>query len=54
MADAELGRFDAELTVLFHRRHLRTHMALGPPGSSMTRHFECQRFDGRPTRVLQL
>jgi aminoglycoside phosphotransferase (APT) family kinase protein len=54
MADAEAGRFDAELTILFHRRNLRTHMALGPPGSSMTRHYECQRFDGRPTAVLQL
>jgi aminoglycoside phosphotransferase (APT) family kinase protein len=54
VADADIGRFDEELTVLFHRRNLRTHMALGPPGSSMTRHYQCQRFDGGPTRVLQL
>ncbi|MGD9794421.1 MAG: phosphotransferase [Acidimicrobiia bacterium] len=54
MADAAVGRYDAELTVLFHKRNLRTHMALGPAGSSMTRHYECQRFDGGPTRVLQL
>jgi hypothetical protein len=54
MADAAIGRYDAELTVLFHKRNLRTHMALGPAGSSMTRHYECQRFDGGPTRVLQL
>ena len=54
MADADTGRHDAALTVLFHRRHLRTHMALGPAGSSMTRHYQCQRFDGAPTRVVQL
>jgi aminoglycoside phosphotransferase (APT) family kinase protein len=54
MADADVGTYDAELTVLFHRRNLRAHMALGPPGSSMTRHYECQRFDGRPSTVVQL
>jgi aminoglycoside phosphotransferase (APT) family kinase protein len=54
MADAEIGKHDAALTVLFHKRNLRTHMALGPPGSSMTRHYECQRFDGGPRRVVQL
>ncbi|MET0909007.1 MAG: phosphotransferase [Ilumatobacteraceae bacterium] len=54
MADAPVGRHDAELTVLFHRRHLRTHMALGPAGSSMTRHYQCQRFDGGPNHVVQL
>lgn len=54
MADADIGCHDDELTILFHRRHLRTHMALGPAGSSMTRHFECQRFDGAPSRVVQL
>lgn len=54
MADADTGRHDAALTVLFHRRHLRTHMALGPAGSSMTRHHQCQRFDGAPTHVVQL
>ena len=54
VADADTGLFDAELTILFHRRNLRTHMALGPAGSSMTRHYECQRFDGAPSRVWQL
>jgi hypothetical protein len=54
MADAEIGRHDAELTVLFHKRNLRAHMALGPRGSSMTRHYECQRFDGGTNRVVQL
>jgi hypothetical protein len=54
MADAEVGRYDEELTVLFHKRNMRSHMALGPAGSSMTRHFQCQRFDGAPTGVVQL
>jgi aminoglycoside phosphotransferase (APT) family kinase protein len=53
-ADAEVGRHDDALTMLFHKRHLRTHMSLGPAGSSMTRHYQCQRFDGAPTRVVQL
>ncbi|MET0144855.1 MAG: phosphotransferase [Ilumatobacteraceae bacterium] len=53
MADAAFGRHDEELTVLFHRRHQRTHMALGPAGSSMTRHHQCQRFDGAPNGVVQ-
>jgi aminoglycoside phosphotransferase (APT) family kinase protein len=52
--DAKVGRHDEQLTILFHRRNLRTHMALGPPGSTMTRHYECQRFDGAPNRVVQL
>jgi aminoglycoside phosphotransferase (APT) family kinase protein len=43
MIDADTGRFDEALTLLFHRRHLRTHMALGPAGSSMARHYQCQR-----------
>jgi hypothetical protein len=54
MADADIGRYDAELTVLFHKRNLRTHMALGPAGSSMTRHYQCQRFDGASTTIVQL
>ena len=54
VAGLAMRHHDAELTVLFHRRHLRTHMALGPAGSSMTRHYQCQRFDGAPTRVVQL
>jgi aminoglycoside phosphotransferase (APT) family kinase protein len=52
--DAMDGKHDEELTVLFHKRHLRTHMALGPAGSSMTRHYQCQRFDGAPSHVVQL
>lgn len=54
MADSEAGRHDEALTILFHKRNLRGHMALGPAGSSMTRHYECQRFDGRSNRVVQL
>ena len=54
MADASTGRYDEALTVLFHRRHLRTHTALGPAGSSMTRHYQCQRFDGAPSGIVQL
>jgi aminoglycoside phosphotransferase (APT) family kinase protein len=54
IADAEVGDHDEALTILFHRRNLRHHMALGPPGSSMVRHYQCQRFDGRPNRVVQL
>ena len=54
LADAASGRYDEQLTALFHKRNLRTHMALGPAGSSMTRHYQCQRFDGRPSRVVQL
>jgi len=54
LADAAVGRHDADLTRLFHKRNLRAHMALGPAGSSMTRHYQCQRFDGQPARVVQL
>ncbi|HXQ45586.1 MAG TPA: phosphotransferase [Caulobacteraceae bacterium] len=52
--DAETGRHDAALAALFHKRNLRRHMALGPSGSSMTRHYQCQRFDGKPARIVQL
>ena len=54
MADAEIGRHDEALTVLFHTRDLPRHLSLGPQGSSMTRHYECQRFDGKPSRIVQL
>jgi aminoglycoside phosphotransferase (APT) family kinase protein len=54
IADASIGRYDEELTILFHQRHLRTHMSLGPQGSSMTRHYQCQRFDGAPAGIVQL
>jgi hypothetical protein len=51
--DAAVGRYDEPLTVLFHKRNQRLHMALGPAGSSMVRHYECQRFDGGPSRIVQ-
>jgi aminoglycoside phosphotransferase (APT) family kinase protein len=43
--DAGDGRHDAALVRLFHRRNLRVHMQLGPPGSKMVQHFPTQRFD---------
>ena len=48
LADAEEGRHDEQLIWLFHRRHLRTHVQLGPPGSGMLFHPPAQRFDGSP------
>ena len=36
---------DEALVQLFHRRNLRVHMQLGPPGSKMVQHFRTQRFD---------
>jgi aminoglycoside phosphotransferase (APT) family kinase protein len=54
MADAAVGRHDEAITIMFHRRNMRTHMALGPAGSSMTRHYQTQRFDGAPTHPIQL
>lgn len=47
LADAATGRRDEDLVRLFHRRNLRTHMQLGPPGSKMVAHYPVQRFDGR-------
>ncbi len=38
------GIHDNELVALFHKRHLRAHMLLGPAGSAMTRHHSIQRF----------
>lgn len=49
LADRDRGTHDRELVWLFHRRNLRTHMMMGPPGSKMVEHFPCQRFDGRPS-----
>lgn len=49
LADKDVGRFDEQLVWLFHRRNLRNHMQLGPPGSKMVEHFTCQRFDGGHT-----
>jgi aminoglycoside phosphotransferase (APT) family kinase protein len=51
--DAAIGTYDEPLTILFHQRNQRLHMALGPPGSSMVRHYQCQRFDGAPSHVVQ-
>jgi aminoglycoside phosphotransferase (APT) family kinase protein len=43
-ADADTGRWDLELLALFHRRNLRAHMLLGPPGSAMATHLPIQTF----------
>jgi aminoglycoside phosphotransferase (APT) family kinase protein len=48
MADRETGKYDRELTWLFHRINLRIHMTMGPIGSKMATHYVCQRFDGGP------
>jgi aminoglycoside phosphotransferase (APT) family kinase protein len=42
LADAALGRHDAALVELFHKRHLRAQMLLGPAGSAMARHLPIQ------------
>jgi aminoglycoside phosphotransferase (APT) family kinase protein len=44
LANAGTARYDDELVALFHRRHLRAQMLLGPPGSAMTRHLPIQSF----------
>jgi hypothetical protein len=44
LAHAGTGRYDDELVALFHRRHLRAQMLLGPAGSAMTRHARIQTF----------
>jgi aminoglycoside phosphotransferase (APT) family kinase protein len=44
LADADTGRHDEELLVLFHRRNLRAHALLGPPGSAMATHLPIQTF----------
>lgn len=44
LADADRGHYDEELVKLFHRRNLRTHMLLGPPGSRMVAHRRMQPF----------
>jgi aminoglycoside phosphotransferase (APT) family kinase protein len=43
-ADASTGAHDEELLVLFHRRNLRAHALLGPPGSAMATHLPIQTF----------
>jgi aminoglycoside phosphotransferase (APT) family kinase protein len=45
LADSKTGEHDEALVRLFHRRNLRVHMQLGPPGSKMVRHLPTQRFD---------
>ncbi|MEM7140036.1 MAG: phosphotransferase family protein [Actinomycetota bacterium] len=42
--DDATGAHDHELVRLFHRRNLRAHMTLGPPGSAMTHHHTIQPF----------
>jgi aminoglycoside phosphotransferase (APT) family kinase protein len=44
LADADEGRHDAALLQVFHKRHLRAQMLLGPAGSAMTRHLPIQTF----------
>lgn len=39
------GEHDEALVRLFHRRNLRAHMLLGPPGSAMSHHHAIQPFD---------
>lgn len=42
--DDATGAHDEALVRLFHRRNLRAHMLLGPPGSAMTHHHTIQSF----------
>ena len=42
--DADTGTYDEELLVLFHKRNLRAHQLLGPPGSAMATHLPIQSF----------
>ncbi len=44
LADADTGAHDEDLLVLFHRRNLRAHALLGPPGSAMATHLPIQTF----------
>ncbi|MCU0310146.1 MAG: phosphotransferase family protein [Acidimicrobiales bacterium] len=44
VADAPSGAHDRELLALFHRRNLRAHSLLGPPGSAMATHLPIQTF----------
>lgn len=48
LANADTSVHDEELVALFHRRNLRAHMLLGPPGSAMTHHHRIQTFSGEP------
>jgi hypothetical protein len=44
LADAASGTHDEALLVLFHKRNLRAHQLLGPPGSAMATHLPIQTF----------
>ncbi len=44
LANDGTSRYDAQLVALFHRRHLRAQMLLGPAGSAMARHATIQSF----------
>ena len=44
LADADTGASDEALVQLFHKRHLRAQMLLGPAGSAMARHLPIQMF----------
>ncbi len=44
VADADTGAHDVELLQLFHKRNLRAHTLLGPPGSAMATHLPIQTF----------
>jgi aminoglycoside phosphotransferase (APT) family kinase protein len=44
LADAATGAHDEELLALFHKRNLRAHQLLGPPGSAMATHRPIQPF----------
>ena len=44
LADAAVGANDEALLGLFHRRNLRAHSLLGPPGSAMAAHATIQTF----------
>jgi aminoglycoside phosphotransferase (APT) family kinase protein len=53
LADADTGAHDEELLVLFHRRNLRAHALLGPPGSAMATHLPIQSFRPRPIQTFR-
>lgn len=44
LADADTGAHDEQLLALFHKRNLRAHQLLGPPGSAMATHLPIQSF----------
>ena len=44
LADAAVGRYDAELIPVLHKRNSRAQMLNGPPGSAIARHNPIQSF----------